>query len=76
LEPVREEADIAVLRNLIRRHAEYTGSRKAKSVLERWDAVLPRFVKVFPIEYRKVLEARKLAAHKQAQTSKSAAVHG
>jgi glutamate synthase (NADPH/NADH) large chain/glutamate synthase (ferredoxin) len=76
LEPVREEADIAIVRDLIKRHAEYTGSRKAKSVLKRWDAVLPRFVKVFPIEYRKVLEARKLAAHKQAQTSKSAAVHG
>jgi glutamate synthase (NADPH/NADH) large chain/glutamate synthase (ferredoxin) len=76
LEPVREEADIAVLRDLIRRHAEYTGSRKAKSVLEHWDAVLPRFLKVFPIEYRKVLEARKLAAQKQTQTSKSATVHG
>jgi glutamate synthase (NADPH/NADH) large chain/glutamate synthase (ferredoxin) len=76
LEPVREEVDIAIVRDLIRRHAEYTGSRKAKSVLERWDAVLPRFVKVFPIEYRKVLEARKLAAQKQTQTSKSAAVHG
>jgi glutamate synthase (NADPH/NADH) large chain/glutamate synthase (ferredoxin) len=76
LEPVREEADIAVLRDLIRRHAEYTGSRKATSVLERWDAVLPRFLKVFPIEYRKVLEARKVATQKHTQTSKSATVHG
>jgi glutamate synthase (NADPH/NADH) large chain/glutamate synthase (ferredoxin) len=74
LEPVREEADKTIIRDLIRRHAEYTGSRKAKKILDGWDTLLPRFVKVFPIEYRKVLEARKLAAHKQ--TQKAAPVHG
>jgi glutamate synthase (NADPH/NADH) large chain/glutamate synthase (ferredoxin) len=75
LEPVRDPADVAVLRDLIRRHAEYTRSRKAKSVLDRWDAVLPRFVKVFPVEYRRVLDARKVAAQKHAQ-QKAAPVHG
>jgi glutamate synthase domain-containing protein 3 len=60
---------------LISRHAAYTGSRKAKTVLERWDDFLPMFVKVFPIEYRKVLEARKVAAQKQS-SQKAAPVHG
>jgi glutamate synthase (NADPH/NADH) large chain/glutamate synthase (ferredoxin) len=75
LEPARDPADLAILRNLIRRHAEYTGSRKAKSVLDRWDNVLPRFVKVVPVEYRRVLEERKVAAQKHAQ-QKAAPVHG
>jgi glutamate synthase (NADPH/NADH) large chain/glutamate synthase (ferredoxin) len=74
LEPVRDEADKTIIRDLIRRHAEYTGSRKAKKILDGWDTLLPRFVKVLPTEYRKVLEARKLAAHKQ--TQKAAPVHG
>ncbi|MEO5657547.1 MAG: glutamate synthase large subunit [Nitrospiria bacterium] len=74
LEPLREEADLTVLRDLIRRHAEYTGSRKARTILDRWAATLPRFVKVVPIEYRKVMEARKTAAVKQSQ--KGSPVHG
>jgi glutamate synthase (NADPH/NADH) large chain/glutamate synthase (ferredoxin) len=75
LEPVREAEDKALLKDLIRRQAEYTGSKKAKTVLERWDDFLPKFVKIVPIEYRKVLEARKVAAQKQT-SQKAAPVHG
>ena len=70
LEPVTDEKDQALLRDLIQRHAQYTGSRKAKSVLDRWKAMLPQFVKVMPVEYRRVLEARR------AQAQKETAVHG
>jgi glutamate synthase (ferredoxin) len=59
LEPVTEEEDQALLRDLIQRHAGYTGSPKAKAVLSRWEAFLPKFVKVIPVEYRKVMESRK-----------------
>ena len=55
LEPVRRKADIAELRRMISRHAEFTGSHTAKRMLEHWDEYLPRFVKVFPMEYRRVL---------------------
>jgi glutamate synthase domain-containing protein 3 len=58
LEPVEEEADIALLKKLISRHARYTGSARARRVLANWDAMLPKFVRVMPIEYRKALEAR------------------
>ena len=44
-------------------------------MLDRWDDVLPRFVKVVPVEYRRVLEARKVAAQKHAQ-QKAAPIHG
>jgi glutamate synthase (NADPH/NADH) large chain len=55
LEPVRDAADVAELRRLIAHHVQYTGSRGAQRLLDRWEECLPRFVKVFPMEYRRVL---------------------
>jgi len=56
LESVDSQLDIQVLHNLITRHQRYTGSRRAKLILDNWGHYLPKFVKVFPQEYRKVLE--------------------
>jgi glutamate synthase (NADPH/NADH) large chain/glutamate synthase (ferredoxin) len=75
LEPVREAEDKALLKDFIQRHRAYTGSRKAKTVLDRWDEFLPKFVKVVPVEYRKVLDARKVSAQKHS-SQKPASVHG
>jgi glutamate synthase (NADPH) large chain len=55
LEPVMETADIDLLRSLIAKHFEYTGSPRAEWILENWSAMLPKFVKVFPHEYKRVL---------------------
>ena len=52
-----DAADAAELRDLIQRHADLTGSEKAKSVLNNWDATLPKFVKVMPKDYKRVLQA-------------------
>jgi glutamate synthase (NADPH) large chain len=54
LEPVPTE-DAAVLWSLIARHAEYTGSPRGKWILENWELMLPKFIKVFPQEYKRVL---------------------
>ncbi|MGD0721176.1 MAG: glutamate synthase-related protein, partial [Roseiarcus sp.] len=43
------------LRQLIANHARYTGSTRARAILEHWDAYLPRFRKVMPVEYRRAL---------------------
>ena len=59
LEPVVEEADVTTLRDLITEHLQYTGSVNARRVLEAWDQTLPRFVKIFPRDYRRVLEERR-----------------
>jgi glutamate synthase domain-containing protein 2/glutamate synthase domain-containing protein 1/glutamate synthase domain-containing protein 3 len=53
LEPVTEDATL--LRNLIERHFESTRSPRAKWTLENWDTMLPKFIKVFPHEYQRVL---------------------
>jgi len=38
----------------------YTNSPRAQLLLENWETYLPLFVKVMPIDYRKVLERMKL----------------
>jgi glutamate synthase domain-containing protein 3 len=55
LEPVTNPKDIETLYELIARHSENTGSPQAKWILENWEATLPKFVKVFPHEYKRVL---------------------
>jgi len=55
LEPVEDPEDISLLRDLVERHHRYTGSARAKEVLERWNEVLPQFVKVISVEYKTVL---------------------
>jgi len=41
---------------LLRKHVQITGSSVAKTLLENWEEALLRFVKVFPKEYKKVLQ--------------------
>jgi len=41
---------------LISNHLHYTGSARAKDILDNWEAYRPKFVKVMPVEYRRALE--------------------
>ncbi len=69
LEPVSEQADIQAVYNLITRHAELTQSPRAKWILDNWGDMLPKFVKVFPHEYKRVLGvSRRPVAHAVAAT--------
>jgi glutamate synthase (NADPH/NADH) large chain len=60
LGPVEEKADINELQELINNHLLNTQSSLAAKILTRWDEYLPKFVKVIPFEYKKVLEEQKL----------------
>jgi glutamate synthase domain-containing protein 3 len=55
LELVREAKDIQELKDMITRHVNLTGSQRGTTILDTWDSCLPFFVKVFPMEYRRVL---------------------
>jgi glutamate synthase domain-containing protein 3 len=59
LELVTDPEDIATLRTMIEDHLGYTNSTPARTILENWDRALPRFKKVMPRDYRRVLEERK-----------------
>lgn len=48
--------DEKTLIQLIERHKEMTGSTLAARMLAEWQNVKQRFVKVFPVEYRKALK--------------------
>ena len=48
--------DAERLHALITRHAHYTNSKKAQTILADWPAWLPKFKKVMPVEYRRALQ--------------------
>ena len=56
LEAVREEEDKKLLHALVNNHVRYTQSPYARQILNDWTEMLPRFVKVIPIDYRSALE--------------------
>ena len=50
------KADAAALRGKIEKHLRYTGSVRARHILDNWARYLPKFVKVMPTEYRRALQ--------------------
>jgi len=61
LETLEDQEEIDALFALIRRHANCTRSQKAFKVVALWEQMLPRFVKVMPKDYKRVLQALKKA---------------
>jgi glutamate synthase domain-containing protein 3 len=58
LEPVEHEMDEIALRELLEEHRRATGSVNAGRVLDNWHEMLPKFVKVMPRDYKRVLAER------------------
>jgi len=56
LERVEEADDIAELKGMLERHFKYTESSVAARILDDWNAQLPKFVKVIPKDYKRMLE--------------------
>jgi glutamate synthase domain-containing protein 3 len=54
LEPL-EPQDVQTVRDLVTRHLDLTGSRRAQWALDNWQEAVMRFIKVFPHEYKRVL---------------------
>ncbi len=62
LEEVVDPQEASALRGMIEAHVGYTDSAVGRRVLECWDMYLPRFVKVMPIDYKRVLQQRAVAS--------------
>jgi glutamate synthase domain-containing protein 3 len=58
LEPLEPE-DVSIVKDLVSRHETYTGSPLARRILDGWDTIITKFVKVFPHEYKRVLGLKK-----------------
>jgi glutamate synthase (ferredoxin) len=54
-----DEEELELLKTMIERHAEYTGSRRAEEILSAWGQWLPRFIRVMPNDYKRVLDAQR-----------------
>ncbi|HEX6018551.1 MAG TPA: glutamate synthase-related protein [Burkholderiaceae bacterium] len=65
------QTDEAQLRMLIEHHHRWTGSLRAREILDHWIEARARFVKVHPHEYRRVLGERKAADDTQATIAKA-----
>ena len=55
LEPVEHKYDVSLLKDLIREHVELTGSPRGKEILDNFGEYLPKFKKVLPHDYDKML---------------------
>ena len=55
LEPVEHKYDVALLKDLIREHVERTGSPRGRQILNDFGAYLPKFKKVLPHDYDRML---------------------
>ena len=58
LESLNDPEDIAFVKKQIDRHVTYTDSPKGQWVLDNWEMMLPRFIKVFPKDLKKALSDR------------------
>ena len=57
-ERLSDPVEIAELREMVERHVEFTGSARGQLILDAWQDFVPRFVRVVPNDYRRVLEAQ------------------
>jgi len=62
---IEESGDNKELHGLIEAHYKYTDSPLAKKILDSWNEYVDKFIKVVPIEYKKVLEEEKIEAIKR-----------
>jgi len=57
LEKLEDPEEIKDLKEMIQRHIDYTESKRGMKVLADWEAMVPKFVKVMPRDYKRVLQA-------------------
>jgi glutamate synthase (ferredoxin) len=59
LESITDDDDVALVKDLLSKHVQYTKSSVAENILDNWSAYQEKFVKVMPRDYKKVLNAIK-----------------
>ena len=61
--PLDDESEVEIVRGMITRHAEYTGSRRATEITIDWESGLRQIVKVLPNDYGRYLEQKTQPIH-------------
>ena len=55
VEKLEDGKEIAEVKAMIQKHVDYTKSVRAKEILAQWSTFLPKFVKVLPKDYKRML---------------------
>jgi glutamate synthase domain-containing protein 3 len=76
LEALDAPEDLTLVKGLLERHVEYTGSTVAAKLLEDWPAAAKQFVKVMPKELRRVLNERAKELEQKAREAVAAGGDG
>ena len=71
IESLEDPAEIAEVRAMVEKHLANTGSARARAVLDAWAAMVPRFVKIMPKDYKRMLACIK-RVHDQGLTGEEA----
>ncbi|MCB9788735.1 MAG: glutamate synthase large subunit [Deltaproteobacteria bacterium] len=58
LEPLQDEADLRLVHGLVEAHVHHTASPLGQRLLDNWDIMVSRFVKVMPTEYKRAMAER------------------
>ena len=64
LESLVDESDLWLVYGLIEEHVRYTGSSLGRRLIDNWEHMVAKFVKVMPTEYKRVLQARRAAVRR------------
>jgi glutamate synthase (ferredoxin) len=64
MEKLEHKADKEELKTLLQNHVKYTGSVKAKRILDDFENYVPKFKRIIPADYKKLLQ---LIAHFEEQ---------
>ena len=62
LETIDTDEEALEVRSMVEKHLTHTGSPVAQRFLDNWDKHVAQFVKVMPVDYKRVLESRRAAA--------------
>ena len=68
--------DAERLRHLIANHLKYTGSTRAREILDDWENSKTKFVKVMPVDYRRALNELAAASAADAPVARARVGHG
>jgi glutamate synthase (ferredoxin) len=59
LTQMKNEEEVRFIRGLVLRHFELTQSQRAGEILQNWERILEKFVRVIPKDYQRVVEEQK-----------------
>jgi glutamate synthase (NADPH) large chain len=74
LESLVDESELWLVFQMIEDHVRWTGSGLGRRLLDNWELMVPRFVKVMPVDYKRVLQQRRAQARPRPPSGQHAAV--